>query len=289
MIRLYLLGRTGCEGGDGASVDSLLRAPKRLALVSFLAVEEFPGFHRRDTLLGLLWPDLDASRASGALRQTLNRLRTDLGDAIVTRGQGEVGLDPDALWCDVAAFTRQLGQGRLRGPLGLFRGDLLAGFYLQGAPGFERWMGDERRRLRQLASRAAWSLADREQGLPGSTDLAERAAEMAPFDEGSVRRLMEYWVADENQSQAILAYRRFRDRLAEIGLSPGPETQALEAMIRQGDGAAPGTGGGDVAAGPQTPAEAAALAHTLRQRARELLDAAEGFDSIAASPEPHGS
>src|SRR2546427_4893642 len=49
--------------------------------------------HRRDTLLGLFWPELDQDHARAALRQALHGLRQGLGgDVLTSRGDEEVGI-----------------------------------------------------------------------------------------------------------------------------------------------------------------------------------------------------
>src|SRR6059036_1853436 len=118
MIELRMLGRLSLTGADRREVRGLLGQPRRLALLAYLAAASPQGFHRRDTLLALFWPELDQEHARAALRQALHVVRDTLGtDVIVTRGDEEVALDFDLMWCDVAALERVLRMGQLEEPL----------------------------------------------------------------------------------------------------------------------------------------------------------------------------
>src|SRR5206468_1938006 len=111
MIELSMLGRLSLTGADGREVRGLLGQPRRLAL---LAAASPQGFHRRDTLLALFWPELDQEHARAALRQALHVVRDALGaDAVASRGDEEIGLDFAQVSCDVAAFERALRIGQL--------------------------------------------------------------------------------------------------------------------------------------------------------------------------------
>src|SRR5256885_9674153 len=59
MIELRLLGRLSLTSAAGRDVRALLGQPRRLALLAYLAAATPPGFHRRDSLLALFWPELD--------------------------------------------------------------------------------------------------------------------------------------------------------------------------------------------------------------------------------------
>src|SRR2546422_7440074 len=87
MIELRLLGRLSLTSADGRDVQALLGQPRRLALLAYLAAATPPGFHRRDSLLALFWPELDQDHARAALRQALHVVRDALGpDAVASRG-----------------------------------------------------------------------------------------------------------------------------------------------------------------------------------------------------------
>src|SRR3982751_4148852 len=127
MIQLHLLGATDLRR-DGADLRLSVSQPKRLALLAYLASASPRGFHSRDTLLALFWPELDQERARSALRQALHYLRRALGEEVVTaRGDREVGIDPAALWCDAVAFDEAVTAGCHQDALELYRGDLLPG------------------------------------------------------------------------------------------------------------------------------------------------------------------
>ena len=120
MIELRLLGRLSLTSADGRDVRALLGQPRRLALFAYLAAATPPGFHRRDSLLPLFWPELDQEHARAALRQALHVVRDALGaDVLASRGDEEIGLDFAHLSCDVVDFERALRGGQLEEALEL--------------------------------------------------------------------------------------------------------------------------------------------------------------------------
>src|SRR5437879_7630637 len=154
MIELRMLGRLSLTSADGRDVRSLLGQPRRLALLAYLAAAIPQGFHRRDSLLALFWPELDQEHARAALRQALHVVRDALGaDVIVTRGDEDVGLDAARIWCDVVAFDQAVAAGEFGEALDRYGGPLLDGFFISGSAEFERWLELERARLVQAAAR----------------------------------------------------------------------------------------------------------------------------------------
>src|SRR2546425_2770560 len=79
MIELRTLGAVDLRDGDGREVRTVVAQPKRLALLVYLAVARPRGFHRRDTLLALFWPELDQERGRAALRKAAHVVRQGLG------------------------------------------------------------------------------------------------------------------------------------------------------------------------------------------------------------------
>jgi len=238
MIELRLLGRLSLTGADGRDVRALLGQPRRLALLAYLAAASPPGFHRRDSLLVLFWPELDQEHARAALRQALHVVRDALGaNAVTSRGDEEIGLDFAEVSCDVPAFERAHGNGQLEEALDLYRGALLEGFFISDAPDFERWLETARGRLQQAAAGAARTLAERHESandLMSAVRWTRRAAELAPSDEGLVRRLMVLLDRQGNRTGALEAYKAWARRVAaDYDAEPAAETKALLAEVRE--------------------------------------------------------
>jgi serine/threonine-protein kinase len=68
VIELRTLGGVDLQGPERRELRSIVAGPKRLALLAYLALQSPAGFQRRDTLLGLFWPELDQEHARNALR-----------------------------------------------------------------------------------------------------------------------------------------------------------------------------------------------------------------------------
>jgi DNA-binding SARP family transcriptional activator len=263
MLELRLLGALDLRGTDGRTVDSVLRQPKRAALLAYLAAARPRGFHRRDTLLALFWPELDDTRARNALNTALRYLRVVLGtELLLSRGAEEVVLSENALWCDTEALEKSLHSGRLEDAIALYRGDMLDGFHIGDAPGFEEWLEEERARLRALVADAARTLAERcaagksAESAAQAVTWARRVCELAPDDEGARRRLIRLLDACGDRGGALRVY----DDLAvwlerEFGTQPAAETQALmrEVRSRMTPGAPPAAVPPPIAPGPREP------------------------------------
>src|SRR3989441_11136271 len=105
MIEFRLLGALHLTDAEGREVTSLLTRSRRLALPAYLPAARPRGLHRRDTLLALFCPPLDAEHARAALRQALPVLRDSLGAlAFGTRGARQIRLDFQHLRCVVASY-----------------------------------------------------------------------------------------------------------------------------------------------------------------------------------------
>ena len=110
MIELFLLG--GIElRRDGDANDPelhrLLAQPRPVALLIYLTIAgRGPGaFHRRDTLVAMFWPETDQEHARTNLRKLVHVIRKALGDDVIeSRGDEELRVVPERLWCDVVDF-----------------------------------------------------------------------------------------------------------------------------------------------------------------------------------------
>lgn len=241
MIRLALLGGIDLLDPANPHVSAFLSQRKRVALLVYLALAG-PGAPRsRDAALALFWPEVDQRRARSSLRQALYSLRLSLGrDIVVTRGDGHVATSPAALWCDAVAFEQALKSGDEEEALRLYRGDLLPGFYVDDAPGFERWLDEERPRLRRKARDASWRLADgaEQRGeLEEAARWARRSTELSHDDEASLQKLLHLLGRVGDRSGALHAYDEFAVRLAkDFDAAPSAETRRVIDAIRTGSG-----------------------------------------------------
>jgi len=159
-LKLCLLGSPYLER-DGLPLE--MRTRKNMALIAYLAVTGES--HNRETLVTLLWPELEPSRARGNLRRSLSELKKALDGEWLVADREIVGLDPSAdLWCDVDEFQRltQTWEGHnhseteacsecltsLAEAVELYRGDFLEGFSLRDSPNFDDWQFFEAEGLR---------------------------------------------------------------------------------------------------------------------------------------------
>ena len=241
MIRFRTLGSLDLQDEEGVRLRSGLTQPKRLALLAYLAIARPGDFHRRDTLVALLWPELDAEHGRAALSQALYYLRRSLGrETLIGRGQEEVKVDPSRLWCDAAVLEHALDAGTdddIAAALELYRGDLLPGLFVADSPAFEDWLERKRARLRQRVVEAARSLSERAEAdgsLERATHWARQALEVGAHDEAALRRVIELLDRMGDRAGAIRTFESTAQRLArEYELEPAPETERLIAAIRE--------------------------------------------------------
>jgi TolB-like protein/DNA-binding SARP family transcriptional activator len=264
MIQFRLLGTLHLTDAEGREVKSLLTRSRRLALLAYLAAATPRGLRRRDSLLALFWPELDQEHARAALRQALHVVRDALGaDVIVTRGDEEVGLDVERIWCDVVAFDRAVAAEQFGDALDLYQGDLLEGFFISGAGEFERWLEGARGRLREAASRAARTLVEQCEtagDLGAAVEWARRTVRFTPHDDELVRRLIALLDHLGDRAGAVEAYEEFAKRLgADLETEPSAETKALLAAVRARETASPMDSLRPAPGGAPRPAAAAAL------------------------------
>jgi DNA-binding SARP family transcriptional activator/TolB-like protein len=237
MFTLQTLGSVDLKSAAGHSVQSVLAQPRRTALLLYLATAAPRGFHRRDTLLALLWPESDTEHGRAALSQALYFLRRSLSDSfLVSRGNGEVAVDPAQLRCDMVLFEEALRAGRREEALTLYRGDFLEGFHISEAPEFEQWMDRERSRLRARAVEATRRLAEeaeRRDDVREALQWVRHGRTLAPLEEASLRRLLTLLARAGERGEAVREYEAFAEQLrTELGLEPSIDTRGLIEELR---------------------------------------------------------
>ena len=232
-----MLGAIRLVAADGSELDAILRQPKRLAVLSYLASPAPGTRHRRDLLLALFWPDLDTAHARTSLRNALYVLRQCLGDDVIhSMGDEEISVNPELLRTDLSALLAALHEGRVDDALATYGGELLPGLFPADSEGFQRWLDSERTRLRVAVSSAAVGRLNELESKGQFTQalaIARRILEIQPEDETLVRRVMTLHQALGDTAGGLHAYEKFRVRLAaDFDAEPSSETVGLAARLR---------------------------------------------------------
>lgn len=236
MVEIRFLGGLAVHELEPTEFQKLLNRPRLVALLAYLAVR--PGFRRRDTLIGLLWPESGQALARARLRKSLFRLRQALGnEAVLNRGAEEVALATSVLRSDVGRFEQALAEGSAEQALTLYAGDLLPGFFLPDAPAWESWLEDERHRLRELALTAALRLVRECEANDRPEDAlrwAREACRVSPEDEPAAATLIRLLAQRGDRVGAIRHFDRFARRLEkELDVEPSEELCGLAGTLRQ--------------------------------------------------------
>ena len=236
MIRLSTLEQIDLRQADGTRINSVLQQPGRFALLVRLAWGRGHPV-RRDTLLGLFWPDSPEDRARHRLSQAVYHLRKSLGrDAIHGRGATGYGISRDVLRCDAVEFLDALDDGELERALDLYAGEFLPGFFAEHTNSFQQWMEVRRAELRRAAAEAALELAAaRVSHDPvGTAAAARRALDLVDFGEPNVRRIIRLLGEAGDRVGAMEAYEVLTRRLArEFDTAPSAETTELAEALRE--------------------------------------------------------
>lgn len=238
MIQLRTLGRLDLTGLPGEATAQVIGQPKRAGLLVFLTLAEPRGYHRRDSLVAMFWPEMDTGHARQSLRQAVYVFRKALGkEAILSRGDEELAVNTERLTCDAVAFEAGVVSGRAESVLESYAGDFLAGFFVAGAaPEFDEWVATERQRLRSLAANGAWAVGmqeERANNAAGAAHWARRAVSFTPDDEEATRDLMILLARVGDRSGALRAYEQLAARLlSDYAATPAPELSKLAQEMR---------------------------------------------------------
>jgi DNA-binding SARP family transcriptional activator len=232
-LDLYLLGPPRVEW-EGHALPLSRRQVR--ALLYRLAAEGHP--LPREQLCYLFWPDVPEATARRNLTGLLAHIRRTLPvpDILITQND-HVGLDPDGIWVDVAAFRQQaaaweaLGtSASLQEAANLYQGPFLDGFSLPKNPELESWITLERQRCERLYLKVLEALIDRKASTGEYDDAIAYGRRYLATDglaEEIHRRLIEFYVATGDRGRALRQFDRCTEILdRELGVAPLPETVA---------------------------------------------------------------
>ncbi|MFD7263288.1 BTAD domain-containing putative transcriptional regulator [Streptomyces sp. NPDC059874] len=244
-MRISMLGPLEVRGDDGGGVG--VGGARLRALLILLALE--PGrVVASELLIDGIWendPPMGAANALQALASRLRRALPGPGSAVESHPAGyRLLVEPEAV--DVVRFEKLAAAGRtalsrdphtaaglLREALGLWRGPALAD--VAGSDFFRAPVTRlSELRMAVLEDRIEADLrVGRGRELTG--ELTSLVAEH-PLREGLVGALMRAFVAAGRPAEALTAYGRAREALAEeLGADPSPELSALHTAVLRGE------------------------------------------------------
>jgi predicted ATPase len=227
---------------------------KALALLAYLAVESDQA-HSRETLLGLLWPDLPDADARNNLRVIWSQLRSKIGDDFLLGNRLEMQFNQhSAHKLDVAEFEALLAacaqhthsrrgdcagcQERLAQAVALYRGDFLSGLFLDHCAEFDEWLMVHRERFRQKMLEVLSELSHfhaHANNLAAAEGFTRHLLQLDPLREDAHRHLMHLLNRQRQPAAALAQFETCKRVLADgLGVQPDPETLALAAHIRSG-------------------------------------------------------
>lgn len=249
MLTVSLLGTSRVASSSEYIWSELGSAGRRLAGFLFT----FPDRpHRRERLIDLFWPELDAERGRRAMNSAIWRLRKLLASsAEYEEGRSLRTVGPETIlerttWLDIdtwallqAAHTtlnngseEHLEAHRIR--------ELLAVLYRYEGPFLEghddEWILEERERLHSLFIQLAMIIVrhlGRRACYYDAIQLARHALRFDPYREELVRHLLILLALDERRMDAIRYYDHWIGLIRrELGISPLPATRAIIEEIK---------------------------------------------------------
>ena len=241
-MQIGILGSFEVRADDGSYAD--VPGARLRALLVALALE--PGhIVPKATLIDWIWGEHPPADAANALQRLVSRLRKALPDGAV-EGQTDgyrLRTEPDAV--DAVRFERLLARARheedprrlrlLREALALWRGPALQDVGLQESPAFDAAVA----RLERLRLAAIEDRFEAELSVGNGAELVAELTDLVaahPVRERLAAALMRALVAAGRDTEALLAYQRTREALADaLGVDPSPELSALHVALLRGE------------------------------------------------------
>ena len=233
-LHIRLLGGFSVELGNHPVTK--FRSAKGRALLAYLAAEADQP-HLRTSLAALLWGNYPETAAKTNLRVELSQLKKSLQNHVALElNRQSVRLNSQDTSIDVISFQQKVdafltrpseSQSRylddLEEAIALYRGDFLAGFYLEGAADFEDWQRLEQEKLHDQAMQAL-TLLQQHYLEQGNWEALERAARrqltLTSWLEAAHLNLMQALAAQGQPQAALAQFAKCRTILqAELGVT----------------------------------------------------------------------
>jgi predicted ATPase/DNA-binding SARP family transcriptional activator len=241
-VQIGILGPFEVRADDGALAD--VPGARLRALSIALALE--PGrVVSKATLIDWIWGEQPPADTANALQRLVSRLRKALPEGLIEGQPGgyRLTVEPEAV--DAVRFERLVAQARdaegsrrvrlLREALALWRGAAMADVGLEDSEALDAAVA----RLERLRLTALEDRFDAEVGLGHGAELVAELTELVaahPVRERLVAALMRALAAAGRDTEALLAYERTREALADLlGVDPSPELSALHVALLRGE------------------------------------------------------
>ncbi|WP_410587440.1 BTAD domain-containing putative transcriptional regulator [Amycolatopsis sp. lyj-23] len=238
-MQIGILGPFEVRTDDGALAD--VPGARLRGLLVALALE--PGqVVPKNTLVDWIWGEHPPAEAPNALQRLVSRLRKALPEGSVDgRPTGyRLVVAPDDV--DAVRFERLVGQARtdedprrLREALALWRGSAMQDVELPESAAFAAAVT----RLEGLRLAALEDRFDAEARLGHGAELVTELTDLVaanPMRERLVAALMRALVATGRDTEALLAYERTREILADtLGVDPSPELSEVHVALLRGE------------------------------------------------------
>ena len=232
-LRLLTFGGVNLRIGD-SMMTGAATGRRRLALLVLLAVARDRGLNR-EKVQSYLWPESDTEQARHGLNQIVYLQRRHLDGEGLFLGKKTLRLNRALITADVWDFEDALDAGSHESAVRLYAGPFLDGFFLREAPGFERWLDDQRRRLAERCAQAFGVLAAAAATKHEAVEWWRRAAELNPYHTDTMVRLANAWVAIGDRAAAIRCAQQHADLLrTELGLPPDANVVRMIEQLRDG-------------------------------------------------------
>lgn len=211
-----------------------LRTKKELALLCYLAVET--GWHTRDALAELLWPDRSHKESRHSLATALSALRGKLGREVLESDHERVRIRPGSLSLDVdRLLAGDIVGSDTEVPLDV--DGFLEGFEVPDVVPFAHWRDGERARLMPHVLDALVLLLDRcrrRGDFRQIEHLALRLQRFEPLSEHAVRARMEARALSGDRLTALRLFEQWKAELArQLQAAPSDLVEGMAIRLRR--------------------------------------------------------
>ena len=251
-VHLRFLGAPVVERGGERSRG--FESRKAVALLGYLIIRGEPV--PRSQLAELFWEGQSEERGRGNLRRELHTLTAALPGCLQIERQTVQFAHASAYWVDVLAFETLAFEtlafetlaskatashddiASMTQAATLYRGELMAGLYLDDCTEFEAWLVTERERWQQRIIQTLAALIARtteRHEWASSLQFVDRLLTLDPWQEAAHRQKMMVLANMDQRAAALAQYDTCQRVLREaIGVEPSARTTELYERIRAG-------------------------------------------------------